>query len=331
MLAGVRCVSPATWAFPWLPQWLQRPQAWVCRAVEVFRPRHYDGIMGAILDREEYIEQVYFLRVLRERMATNLAVQDILTRVHEEILATTRLPYAIQFLATEVKHSGILSSGFARLPHYFTAFQTYVIRQTEEEGRRFSIETALLVLEREAQYRAGTPTAPGLFAYQFEALSRNRLGYDLGLEAMAADPLYDADWQAYMALVRRQIGVVDFADLIYLRSQLYVTEERRKLPGYEPPVPPLFGVKEGKIARANRGRDPLYLFAALQRQLGYPEVPRARAPDDIAAKMEVLKAKMRDMDMRIKLIESELRGQLDLTQFMAKPDHLPRPASDDDL
>ena len=40
-------------------------------------------------------------------------------------------------------------------------------------------------------------------------------------------------------------------------------------------MPPLFAEKEGKIAKANRGRDPL-LFAALQRQLGYPEV-RAQA------------------------------------------------------
>ena len=43
-------------------------------------------------------------------------------------------------------------------------------------------------------------------------------------------------------------------------------------PEWEPPHEPLFGEKEGKIAKASRGRDPLYLFAALQRQLGYPEV-----------------------------------------------------------
>ena len=45
-----------------------------------------------------------------------------------------------------------------------------------------------------------------------------------------------------------------------------------------PSIPTLFGEKEGKIARANRGRDPLYLFSALQRQLGYPEVPRPAGP-----------------------------------------------------
>src|SRR5215471_11432922 len=105
--------------------------------------------MGTILDREEYIEQAYFFRAWRERVADNLATQDILTRIGEEILSTTRLPMAIGFLATELKHSGLVSSGFARLGHYFTAFQAYVMAQTEEEKRRFNIETALLVLERE--------------------------------------------------------------------------------------------------------------------------------------------------------------------------------------
>src|ERR1700681_4734033 len=126
---------------------------------------------SGVLDREEYIEQAYFFRVLRERLANNLPTQEVLTRIHEEILSTTRLPYAIQFLATELKHSGLLSSGFSRLLHYFTPFQAFVIRQTEEGHQRVEIRTALLLLEREASYRAGQPTMPGLFVYQFEALS----------------------------------------------------------------------------------------------------------------------------------------------------------------
>jgi hypothetical protein len=276
---------------------------------------------GTILEREEYIEQAYFFRVLRERMATQIATQEILERIHEEILSTTRLPYAIQFLSTELKHSGLLSSGFARLLHYFTPYQAFVIRQTEEGGQRLSSETALVVLEREATYRAGQPTKPGLFVYQFEALSRNRLGYDEGLEGMAADPFYDAAWREYLNLVRRQVGVIDFADLIYLRSELYVKEQKRADPDYEPSAPPLFGEKEGKIARANRGRDPLYLFAALQRQLGYPEVPRPQLRDDLAAKLLTLQAKFRELETRMKLVESELRGQVDLSQF-GKPEIL---------
>src|SRR6516225_5733603 len=137
--------------------------------------------MGAILDREEYVEQSYFFRVLRERLASNMPAQEVLGRIHEEILATTRLPYAIQLIATELKHVGLLSSGFSRLPHYFTPYQAFVVRQTEEETRRFSVEAALTILEREADYRAKQVTRPGLFVYQIEVLSRNRLGYDEGL------------------------------------------------------------------------------------------------------------------------------------------------------
>jgi hypothetical protein len=275
----------------------------------------------ALLDREEYIEQAYFFRTMRERMAENLATQEVLERVDQEILATTRLPYAIQFLATEVKHTGLLSSGFARLAHYFTPFQAYVVRGTEVEGRRFSAETAFLVLEREAEYRAGQPTAAGLFVYQFEVLCRNRLGYDEGLVSMAVDPLYDQEWRAYLEMVRVQVGLVDFADLVYLRSHAYVAEMRRQSPDYEPSLPPLFGDKEGRIAGANRGRDPLYLFAALQRQLGYPVVPRPRPRDDPAAKFEALQTKVRDLEMRLKLLEGETRGQVDLSQF-GKPELL---------
>jgi hypothetical protein len=276
---------------------------------------------SSVLEREEYVEQEYFFRVLRERMAGQMAAQDVIERLHEEILSTTRLPYAVQFLATELKHTGLLSSGFARLPHYFTPFQAFVVSRTEEEGLRFNVETALLVLEREAHYRANQPTPAGLFVYQFEALSRNRLGYDRGLAAMAADPLYGADWKEYIDLVRRQAGTVDFADLVYLRSQWYVVEQRRNDPAYEPPVPPLFGEKEGKIAKASRGHDPLFLFAALQRQLGYPEVPRAKPRDDLQSQLEALKLKLNQTQQRLALLESEVRGQVDLSKF-GKPEIL---------
>jgi hypothetical protein len=281
------------------------------------------GVMGKskLLERAEYIEQAYFFRVLRERMAGNMATQEVLEHIHQEILSTTRLPYAIQFLAAEVKHSGLLSTGFALLPHYFTPFQAFVVRGTEEETLRFSIDTALLVLQREAEYRAERVSPQGLFIYQFEVLSRNRLGYDAGLVALAADPAYNADWEAFLDGLRRQVGIVDFADLVYLRSDQYVNEQRRQDPNYEPPVPPLFGEKEGKIARANLGRDPLYLFSALQRQLNYPEVPRARPRDDVGAKIEILQARIRELESRLKVLEGELRGQIDLSQ-LGRPDLL---------
>lgn len=274
-----------------------------------------------MLTREEHIEQVYFFRTLRERLAANLSAQEIIQHLHEELLSTTRLPYAVQFLATELKHSGLLSSGLARLPHYFTPFQAFVVRQAEKEGLRFNIYTALQVLERQAEYLSGEPTRPGLFIYQFEVLSRNRLGYDDGLSAMQGDPFYDEDWRAYLEMIRLQGGTVDFADLLYLRSESYVAEQRRHNPEYVPPVPPLVGDKEGKIAKASRQRDPLFLFAALQRQLGYPEVPRPRPRDDVHTKLEQLTAKLNEWESRLKLLEGEVRGQVDLTQF-GKPELL---------
>lgn len=278
--------------------------------------------MTQVLDREEYIEQSYFFRTLRERLEYKMPTQQILDHLPQEILSTTRLPMAIQFISAEVKHTGLLSSGFVKLPHYFTPFQAFVIRNSEDERRKFSIEIGLLILEREALYRAAVPTPPGLFVYEFETLSRNRLGYDEGLRCMRQDDFFDEHWRTYFDMVNRQVGVVDFADLVYVRSELYVLDQRRLDPAYAPPVPVLFGEKEGKIAKANRGRDPLYLFAALQRQLGYPEVPRSRPKDDPIAQLETLKTKIRELETRMKLLEGEVKGRVDLSEFMAKPELL---------
>src|SRR4051812_44043054 len=144
-----------------------------------------------VLDREEYVEQAYLFRTVRERLGENLPVQDILLAAHDELLTTTRLPYAVQFLVTELKHSGLLGSGFAKLPHYYTAFQAFVVSQAEAARQKFEMGTAFLVLEREAAYKAAGVTQPGLFVYQFETITRNRLGYNPGLDAMAQDPHYD--------------------------------------------------------------------------------------------------------------------------------------------
>ena len=123
------------------------------------------------------------------------------------------------------------------------------------------------------------------------------------------------------------MGLIDFADLLFLRSEAYLREQRRTNPDYEPPVPALFGEREGRIAGANRGRDPLYLFAALQRQLGYPEVPRARQEDSLANALAVLKAKSRELETRLKMLEGEVRGNFDfdLLQKLGKPDLLKAP------
>ncbi len=83
-----------------------------------------------------------------------------------------------------------MGPAMARIGHYFTPFQAHVIAQAELDVSRFAMDQALLILEREAKYKADSPSTAGLFVYQFEALSRNRLGYGSGLEAIAGDPAY---------------------------------------------------------------------------------------------------------------------------------------------
>ena len=59
---------------------------------------------GQVLDREEYVEQEYFFRVYRERLQEGVPSQEILQTIHEELLATTRLPMAIDFMRAEILH-----------------------------------------------------------------------------------------------------------------------------------------------------------------------------------------------------------------------------------
>lgn len=275
------------------------------------------------LDREESIEQAYFFEAFRERLLDEMPAQDILTRIGEELLSTTKLPLAVSFLAAEIKVIGLMSPAMVRMNHYFTPFQAFVIQRAEEEhSSRFPMEQALLILEREARYLAEAPTAAGLFVYQFEAIARNRLGYIKGLEAMADDPFYDDAWRQYIRTLSSRLGDVDFADLIYVRSQHLVTDRQRIDPDFEPKYPILFGEKEGKIARANRGRDPMYLFMALQRQLGYPEVPRPRTPGEADARLTILEQRVQMLENRLKAYESAggAADDIDLSQITVRPE-----------
>lgn len=266
------------------------------------------------LDREEYIEQAYFFRTLRERLDQGTATQDLLRTIRQEILSTTKLPLAIDFMITELRFTGGFASAMARLSHYFTPFQAFVVGEAEREQGRFDFRTALEILEKEADYRAKPGTVQGIFLYQFETLCRNRLGYDKGLEAMAQDPIYDENWREWILSLRRQIGIVDLADMIFVRSEHYrqVTGEAEKSV--------LFGEKEGKIALANRRKDPLYLFAALARHLGYPSVPRPKREENLVQDFYTLQRKLERLESRIKLLEDERKGGIDLSQFYVRPD-----------
>jgi hypothetical protein len=273
-----------------------------------------------MLDREEYVEQAYFFRALGERLRENMATQDLLRWIKEEILATTRLPMAMDFMSSELKLHGMFSTAMAKLSHYFTPFQTFVIAEAENERGKLDFSVALKILEREAEYRAGTATPQAIFLYQFESLCRNRLGYDKGLAAVAADPIFDEGWSEWILTVRRQVGLIDLADMIYVRSEQYPIDCRRQ--GRDEAIgdkPILFGQKEGRIALANRKKDPLLLFAALHRQLGYPEVPRLTPRDQSPEMLPALMRRVERMEARLKLVEEEQKGGLDITKFYAKP------------
>lgn len=261
------------------------------------------------LDREEYVEQAYFFRALRERMQQNMSTQELLAALKQELLATTKLPMAVDFLSGELRLTGGFATAMAQMSHYFTPFQTFVIREAEKDAGKFDFRVGLEILEREAEYKSKQPTPQGVFIFQFEILCRNRLGYDLGLEAIAGDPVFNDDWREWILNVRRQVGLIDFADMIYVRSEHY---ER----GPDDPVRPvLFGRKEGQIALAHRRRDPLFLFSSLQRHLGYPAVPRSAQQEQDRYVIPALQRRIERLETRIKLMEEEVRGGINLAKF----------------
>lgn len=279
-----------------------------------------------ILEREELIEQAYFFRTLRERLALNVPVQEILPTIRDEVLATTLLPMAIDFLHMELIHSGVMGSAMRRLGHYFTPFQSYVVTEAEDDEGRFDMRIGFEVLERDADYRASDEASrQGVFLYQFETLCRNRLRYDEGLAAIADDPLFDEGWRRWILTVRRQIGIIDLADLIYVRSEYYI-EKSQSGDADREGKPVLFGSREGKISLANRRKDPLMLFAALQRQLGYPVVPRQKPVDETVDLVPQLLRRLERLEGRLKLVEDEQRGGIDISEFYQPP---PPEAGDD--
>jgi hypothetical protein len=273
-----------------------------------------------MLPREELIEQAYFFRTLRERAAQAIPSQEVLSTIKEEILATTKLPLALDFMAGELLMHGVFAPAMARLPHYFTPFQTFVMSQAEDERGRFDLNVGLLILEREAEYRAGEPTRQGLFLYQFESICRNRLKYDPGLLAVAGDPAFDPPWRQWVLTVRRQVGLVDLGDLIFVRSQHYHKRRQREGHAGPPEAPVLFGEKEGRIAAATRGKDPLLLFAALHRQLGHPEVPKPSRVDESRDILPLLLRRVDRLEARFKLVEEEVKGGIDIERFYGGPD-----------
>lgn len=274
--------------------------------------------------------------------------QEILKTIQEEILATTRLPMAVDFIRAEIMHCGKVSDAMKRLAHYFTPFQTFVMDRAEDDVSRFEQVTALEILERQARYIAQGHCRPGLFIYQFECVTRNRLGFADGLRAMAEDPAYDDGWRLWIRKVIHQLGVAELSELVYRASAHFQTrrssasspiqsgsaaEAGSATEDVEPDSAqrvPLFAEQDGRIARANIGRDPLYFFAALQRQLNYPSVPQYRKFQEEKL-APFLEARLNKIEQRLKIAEMELKGGIDLTRFYKKESSGDGPRFGDDV
>ena len=251
----------------------------------------------------------FFFENFRSRIEEGYSAQEFLTAIRSELLATVQLPLAIDFLLTDLKHTGMLSSAMRQINHYFTPFQSFVIAESEREGSRFDFRVALEILALEAKYRGETPPIQGLFFYQFEAICRNRLGYDRGLETLIQDSAYPDDWKEWLTVLRKQIGLVDLAEMIFYRSEFYKTK------GLESDVVPLFGEREGRIAFAARHRDPVFLFSALSRHLGYPAVPHLKRATEEENLVPLLQRRLEHLENRLQLLEEELRGGVNLNRF----------------
>ncbi|MDA7950992.1 MAG: hypothetical protein MPJ24_05830 [Pirellulaceae bacterium] len=267
-----------------------------------------------MLPREEYVEQSHFFEQLGKYLNRNIAMQEALIHIRHELLATTKLPIAVDLLLAELKHGGSISPAMKRLSHYFSPFQIYVIAEAEEERGRFEFGIALEILHKEAQYRSGEISQMGLFFYEFEAICRNRLKYEKGLTAMAKDPTFPEEWQKWILLVRREVGLIELAELVYRESAFH--EGRKAADTKDDSTEPLFGEREGKIAKACRQKDPLHLFSALQRQLAYPTVPRPKPVDNKAEIITQLLRRLDRVEARVKLLEEEGQtGMIDLAKF----------------
>lgn len=277
------------------------------------------------LDREEYIEQAYIFNGLNNRLDQSDPVQVVLKHLRDEVLSTTKLPMALDFLLAELTHVGTMGTAMKKIAHYFEPFQTFLIDNAEDDAGRFDMRRALMILEYEAKFRAENSDPASMFFFQFETICENHLDYDYGLQAIAADSTYDNPWRDWILNARRKLGMVSLADLIYVHSEHYLarqkTVEASEDSDNEMPEVILFGEKEGRIALANRSKEPQYLFSALQRQLNYPAVPKPKRKDPIDEALPKLIKQMERMEMRMKLLEDEQREKgIDLKQFYGKAD-----------
>ena len=139
--------------------------------------------------------------------------------------------------------------------------------------------------------------------------------------------MYTDEWSQWITRLQASLGERELAEIIYVASQHY---QNRRASSRSPASGPadgagklisdslpsaLFGDQEGRIAKANIGRDPLFFFAALQRQLNYPSVPRTALAENDKTLAAFLEARLNKIEQRLKIAEMEMKGGIDLTRF----------------
>jgi hypothetical protein len=289
---------------------------------------------------EEYIEQAFFFESFIESLENGTPTQEFLFSIRGELLATAQLHKAVDFMLTDIKYTGVLASSMTRLEHYFSPFQIFVIAESEREDGRLDFKIALQILAREAKYRSGEPSTQGVFFYQFETICRNRLGYIRGLDMLIKDNFYNSNWKKWLTILRRQIGFVSLADMIFYRSEYYKIKntpyqnyqqlfsnnsdaDAESDSGVDSDsdsddIVTLFGEREGRIAFATRNKEPAYLFSALSRHLGYPSVPRKKTVIEEENIIPLLKRRIEQLENRIQILEEEQRGGIDLDRYIKR-------------
>ena len=195
-----------------------------------------------------------------------------------------------------------------KLAHYFTSFQTYVVAEGEDERGRFDLHVAFEILRYDAEYRAAGASRPGAFLYQFECLCRNRLRYEKGLDAMALDPIYDEDWRKWLETVRRQIGIVDVADLIYVRSQYYADERIRRYGELDSQRADPVRREGGQDRLGQSPQGPALPVRRLATPSGLPAVPRPKPVDETLQLVPQLLRRMERLETRTETARRRTAG-----------------------
>ena len=120
-------------------------------------------------------------------------------RAARGMLITTRLPTRSSSSSPSSSTPACWPAGSRKLPHYFTPFQAFVVRQAEEEKPRFPMADGA-ARARTRGRRTGPRSRPGRGCSSTSSRPSPATGSATrrARSRWPADPFYDADWRAYI-------------------------------------------------------------------------------------------------------------------------------------